>query len=253
MPPSQPNQSLTDGLRCLQALANISEPVGARELARRLRFEPTRTHRLLRTLAHLGFARQNTEKKFLPGPGICVLASTALLHSRLARSAGRPIRELHRRVPHTVTLAMLWESTTTTIYRSSGRMPFESVWGRLHPEWATDSALGLVLLSRQPEEAVERAFWGRPIPHYTGGVRELLGHLRTIRNQGFATGPDHWVENHSMVAMALSDDTTGLAVSGGIEGDRISQILIYLRQTIEKIEGGDLFGNLGTANQLPLA
>ena len=240
MPPAQLNQSLADGLRCLQALASISEPIGARELARRLRFEPTRTHRLLRTLAHLGYARQNAEKKFLPGPGICVVASSALLHSRLARGAGGPIRELHRRVPHTVTLAVLWENATTTIYRSFGGMRFESGWGRLHPEWATDSALGLVLLSRQPEEAVERAFWGRPIPHYAGGVRELLGHLRTIRNQGFASRPDHRVENHSMVAMALSDDTTGLAVSGGIEGDRIAQILLHLRQTIEKIEGGDL-------------
>jgi len=87
MLPAQPNQSLIDGLACLQQLASEREPVGGRELARDLGLEPTRVHRLLRTLAHLGLAQQDAQRRYRPGPGIHVLAAQAMFGSGLLRRA----------------------------------------------------------------------------------------------------------------------------------------------------------------------
>src|SRR5687768_12021147 len=78
---SQANQSIIDGISVLQALATSEEPVGSRELARRLGLENTRVNRLLKTLAAIGMAEQNVVRKYSPGPGMHVLAAQSLYAS----------------------------------------------------------------------------------------------------------------------------------------------------------------------------
>ncbi len=79
---SQPNQSLIDGLSCLQLLASSRKPVGCRELARNLDLNPMRANRLLKTLAEIGLAQQDQKKKYSIGPGIHALTAQALFGSR---------------------------------------------------------------------------------------------------------------------------------------------------------------------------
>src|SRR3954470_11988766 len=95
MLPAQPNQSLIDGLSVLQALAVSNEPVGGRALARQLGLEPTRVNRLLKTLAHLGMARQDPDRKYLPGPAMHVLSALSLFGSGLIRRGIAPLESLH--------------------------------------------------------------------------------------------------------------------------------------------------------------
>src|SRR6476661_1752039 len=82
---SQPNRSLIDGILTLQALATSAEPVGCRELARRLDMDVTKTNRLLKTLAYLGIARQVANRKYTAGAGMHVLAAQSLFASGLIR------------------------------------------------------------------------------------------------------------------------------------------------------------------------
>ena len=91
MLPAQPNRSLMDGIRCLQILSSNPGPLGARELARRLNMETTRAHRLLKTLAHMGMARQNRNAKYMPGPAMHVLAAQSLYSSGLIGKATEPL------------------------------------------------------------------------------------------------------------------------------------------------------------------
>ena len=83
---AQPNQSLIDGIAVLQALAVSPDPVGGRELARRLGFEPTRVNRLLKTLAYLNIARQTADRRYAPGPGMTVLAAQSLFASQFIQN-----------------------------------------------------------------------------------------------------------------------------------------------------------------------
>ena len=48
---SQPNQSLIDGIRCLQYLVSSDRAIGCRELARLMGTNATRVNRLLMTMA----------------------------------------------------------------------------------------------------------------------------------------------------------------------------------------------------------
>src|SRR3569832_2831769 len=105
-PNAQPNQSLIEGITTLQALATSPEPVGCRELARRLQADPTKINRLLKTLAYLGIARQTANRKYTAGPGMHVLAAQSLFASVLIRRA-LPELEALRRFGHTVALGVL--------------------------------------------------------------------------------------------------------------------------------------------------
>ena len=82
---AQPNKSLIDGITTLQALATSPDPVGCRELARRLDIDPIKVNRLLKTLAYLGIARQTADRKYTAGPGMHVLAAQSLFASGLIR------------------------------------------------------------------------------------------------------------------------------------------------------------------------
>ncbi|VTM22081.1 Uncharacterised protein [Raoultella terrigena] len=75
---SQPNQSLIDGIRCLQYLVTSGRAIGCRELARLMGINATRVNRLLMTMAAIGLTQQDEQRRYLPGPGIHALAAQAI-------------------------------------------------------------------------------------------------------------------------------------------------------------------------------
>lgn len=93
---SQPNQSLIDGIRCLQYLVSSDRAIGCRELARLMDINTTRVNRLLMTMASIGLTMQDEHRRYLPGPGIHALAVQAIRgsalfsHALLSLNAMRP-------------------------------------------------------------------------------------------------------------------------------------------------------------------
>ncbi len=81
------NRSLARGIDVIHALSVAQGPVGTRELARHLDESPSRVSRLLGTLSELGIAAQTGERKYIPGPGIHVLAAVLMRGSRLLSAA----------------------------------------------------------------------------------------------------------------------------------------------------------------------
>lgn len=84
---SQPNQSLIDGIRCLQYLVSSDKAIGCRELARQMGMNSTRVNRLLMTMASVGLTMQDEHRRYLPGPGIHALAAQAIRGSSLFAQA----------------------------------------------------------------------------------------------------------------------------------------------------------------------
>lgn len=64
---SQPNQSLIDGIRCLQYLVSSDRAIGCRELARLMDINTTRVNRLLMTMASIGLTMQDEHRRYVPG------------------------------------------------------------------------------------------------------------------------------------------------------------------------------------------
>lgn len=142
--PAQPNLSLIDGLGCLQELVAADAPLGSRELARRLGLEPTRVNRLLGTLAQIGLAEQDANRRYRPGPGVHVLAAQSLRGSPLLRAALPEIRALDAG-GRNVALGVLWRDQVCYLYHGDPRRPLEAGISShaLYP--ADQSSIGAVL------------------------------------------------------------------------------------------------------------
>ncbi len=165
---SQPNQSLIDGIRCLQYLVSSDRAIGCRELARLMGINTTRVNRLLMTMASIGLTMQDEQRRYLPGPGIHALAAQAIRGSALFSHA-LPQLEQHAPKDVVVALGVLWEDQIIYIYHSTpGSQMSQALAGfRMLPAW--QSVIGMALLAAESDEALEGRFtpeqWAQLAPH----------------------------------------------------------------------------------------
>jgi DNA-binding IclR family transcriptional regulator len=236
-PNAQPNQSLIDGLATLQALATSPEPVGSRELARRLNLDVTKTNRLLKTLAYVGIARQTADRRYTAGAGMHVLAAQSLFASGLIRRA-LPVLESLRRFGQTVALGVLWQESVSYLFHAPPGVEASHGLGRIGLLPATTSGIGIVLLSEHEDEDVRELYAEREIPMFPEGIDQLLAKLDEVRRLGYARV--HVADERDMhiVAVSTGDPAhAGVALSGWIPEESTAPIVDALRRAAVEIGG----------------
>ncbi len=235
MLPSQPNQSLIDGLACLQALTMRRESVGVSELAAALSLEVTRTHRLLRTLAYLGLTRQGADRRYTAGPAIHILSAQSMIASGLLRQAGKHLAELQHH-GYTVALGVRWKSQVCYLYHALPQAAPAESFARpdLYP--ATKSSIGMVLLAARPQDEVSQLYAEGEIPGYPRGIHALLDDLAKIREQGFARVIKQSQPLDATLAVPVgSDPYAAVAMSGHITARAATSLLPILKQAAAQI------------------
>jgi len=234
-PNAQPNQSLIDGIVTLQALATSPEPVGCRELARRLDANPTRVNRLLKTLAYMGIVRQTADRKYTAGPGMHVLAAQSLFASGLIRRA-LPVLESLRRFGHTVAMGVLWNDSVSYLFHAPPGIEAARGLGRIGLLPATTSGIGIELLAQLPDEEVRELYGDREIPMFPGGIDDLLQTLAQVRAQRYARVHVADDRDHHIVAVAVGEPVyAGIAMSGWIPESATAELVEALRQAAQDI------------------
>ncbi len=234
-PNAQPNQSLIDGITTLQALASSAEPVGCRELARRLRASPTKINRLLKTLAYLGIARQTSNRKYTAGPGMHVLAAQSLFASGLIRRA-LPALEALRRFGHTVAMGVLWNDNVSYLFHAPPGIEASRGLGRIGLLPATTSGIGIVLLSQLGDDEVRELYQDRDIPMFPDGVDALIAQLEATRANGYARVHVADARDHHIVAIAMGEPVhAGIAMSGWIPESATDELVKALREAATEI------------------
>src|ERR1700722_4576387 len=234
---AQPNKSLIDGIATLQALATSPDPVGGRELARRLNFDPVKVNRLLKTLAYLGIARQTADRKYTAGPGMHVLAAQSLFASGLIRSA-LPALESLRRFGHTVALGVLWQDSVSYLFHAPPGLEASRGLGRIGLLPATTSGIGIVLLSEYEDADVCQLYQGREIPQFPQGIDHLLAKLKEVRKRGFARVHVADSRDHHVIAVSTGDPAhAGVAMSGRIPDAATMPLIEALRAAADEIGG----------------
>lgn len=178
--PAQPNQSLMEGMEVLLALARRGESAGVRELARELGMTPTRLQRYIATLAHLGFARQNADRRYESGPGIHALSAITLSASGLAQRALTILPELAD-LGVIVALGVLWRKSVSYLYFSQPGTTLSQSLGRASDYPAWDSVIGHVLMAQQSDAWIAQNFAPQ--------LSQLMPCIRTVRHCGFARIP----------------------------------------------------------------
>jgi DNA-binding IclR family transcriptional regulator len=215
-PSAQPNQSLIDGIRTLQALAVSPEPIGCRALARQLELDTSKVNRLLRTLAYLGIVRQTTSRKYTPGPGMHVLAAQSLFASGLIRRS-LPALERLRRFGHTVAMGVLWNDSVSYLYHAPPGVDSAQAVARIGVLPASVSGIGLALMARFPDDVVAEIYNGHEIPGHPSGLPSLISTLDEIRRDGFARIRVSADEDRHTVAIGVGDPVyAGIGLSGWI-------------------------------------
>ncbi|HWU96576.1 MAG TPA: helix-turn-helix domain-containing protein [Sphingomonas sp.] len=234
---AQPNQSLIDGIATLQALATSPEPVGCRELARRLDADPTKINRLLKTLAYLGIARQTANRKYTAGAGMHVLAAQSLFASGLINRA-LPVLEGLRRFGHTVALGVLWGDSVSYLFHAPPGIEASRGLGRIGLLPATTSGIGIVLLSELDDDEVRDIYRDKDIPMFPEGIEQLLAKLGEVRRLGYARVHVADERDHHVVAVSTGDPAhAGIALSGWIPEAATEPLVAALREAAPEIGG----------------
>lgn len=233
MLPAQPNQSLIDGLACLQAVAAADTPLGVRELSRQLELEPTRVNRLLKTLAHLGMTEQDQQRKYRTGPGIHVLAAQSLFASGLLRKAAEQLENL-RSLGHIVALGVLWRDQVSYLYHAEPGISSVQGVARTGLFPATSSSIGMALLAQLTNAQVRALYRGHDIPSFASGIDTLLDELTIIRQQGFAQAH---IGGHtlSLGVTIPRPATAAIAISGRIAQKDIASLVQHLKEAANQI------------------
>lgn len=239
---AQPNKSIIDGIATLQVLATSDEPIGCRELARRLGLNATRVNRLLKTLAYLGLAHQLANRKYTAGSGMHVLAAQSIYASGLLRSAIEPLEDLQR-FNRVVAFGVLWRDSVTFLYHAQPRMGSAEAIGRIGLFPATQSGVGMALLAACSEEYVREIYHNREIPGYSRDLDALLNDLGIMRSQGYArvkvvpTETDYVGRPHHTIAVTIGNPaTSAIAISGWIPDQGTVDVVEALQLTKKKIE-----------------
>ena len=233
---SQPNQSLADGLLCLQALAAAGGPVGCRELARELGLHHVKTNRMLMGLAAAGFAQRDERGRYGAGPALHVLAALATFGSGLLTRALPHLRRLGRETGATVALGVRWQRHVCYLYHGTAGASAEQALGRtaLHP--ATTSSIGMVLLATAPRDEVDALFADEPPLGFPSRAR-LRTELTRVARAGFAClVHDGGRGSHHSVAVTVGDPVVaGLACTGLPLAEPVAPVVEQLHATATAI------------------
>jgi DNA-binding IclR family transcriptional regulator len=182
--PSQPIRSLIDGLTCLREVVSGMEPIGSRDLSRRLGIPHTRVNRYLRTLAHVGLLQQTPTRKYIAGPALHVFAAHSAMRSPLSRRTVEVLKQLHG-LGAIVAMGMLWDQFVCYTYHDDRNAPDADPLGQVKLWPATQSSIGMYLLAQRTDEELRQTYPDGPTEPYDS-IDALLADLNEIRRQGYA-------------------------------------------------------------------
>lgn len=237
MLPKQPNQSLIDGMRCLQTVATQSAAVGVSDVGRELELEPTRVHRLLRTLTHMGFIQQTSGRKYEIGPAIYALTAQSLHASRLIECAVPVLEKLKQETGRVVAMGVLWQRSVSYIYHGGPDTSLENSLGAFGSWDATRSGLGMAILANYSDSELTERYIGRKIPNYEDGLDSLLRAVAKIREQGYA-----WIsipvirENHTLALSLKTHPDVSVGVAGPMKRTDLKKLLPLVTSAVSRID-----------------
>jgi DNA-binding IclR family transcriptional regulator len=193
-------------------------------------------NRLLRTLGHLGFVRQDARRKYLVGPSIHVLSAQALFGSGLLRAA-LPALEALGRHQLIVALGVLWRDQVAYLYHALPGMRVSEALGRVGLYPATRSGIGMPLLASLPDAEVSALYRSvDAIPGYGRDRARLREDLRAVRRQGYAYVLQDEARGIWSLGLAVgAPPFAALAFSGRIDATRIPGLVTALREAAETI------------------
>lgn len=178
----------------LDILGQNPHGISVRDLSSKVGLPKGTTHRLLSSLAYLGYVRQDPKtRNYLLGFKLVELGNLLLGQLDLRKEAAPFLKDLAERTKETVHMVILDRNEVVYIDKVEGDhnpsgLRMASRIGLRNP--AHSSAVGKVLLSLLSDEDQGRFFQGKGLLKRTENTiidpAQLKEHLRAVRNQGYA-------------------------------------------------------------------
>jgi IclR family acetate operon transcriptional repressor len=206
-------------LRVLEAVAARKRPLSIAEIAATLDLPQPTAHRIVGVLERLGFVgrepgrRRIIEGTRLVGLGLGVLQAAAGSGTRHAILAS-----LAKKTGESCNLGVIAGGNVVYIDRVESQWPlglrFEP--GSRVPLHCT--AIGKLLLSQLPEQALDAQLANGPLTRYTAttitDARRLKEELRRIRKQGYSTDNQEFMSGVVCIAVAVQGPKDGQVCAG---------------------------------------
>lgn len=185
--------------------------------------------------------QQTSNRKYSAGPGIHVLATQSLYASGLLRSS-IPSLEALAKLNLTVAMGVLWHDSVSFIYHAKPGMSSSQGIGRIGLRPATNSGIGMILLSNKPNQSIHDLYQNKDIVNFPNGLDSLLNRLNDIKRDGFARtdaiNPTTGLKtNNCTIAVPIGRPiNSAIAVSGLIPNHQTQQIVEHLTKAKNAIE-----------------
>lgn len=236
-------QSLDRALQLLELLADAGGALRLAELEAATGLPLPTIHRLIRSLVHNGYVRQEPSRRYALGPQLIRLGETA--GRSLGSWAGRQhLAELVAEIGETANMAVLEGDDVVYVAQvpSVHSMRMFTEVGRRVPAHCT--GVGKALLSVLPDDAVRALLRRTGMPARTARTITdpdvLISELGEIREQGWAVDNGEQEIGVRCVAVPVKDAPTRAAISvsgpsGRITLGRVAEIAPVLQRVAVRL------------------
>ena len=217
------DKTVVKAFTLLEALAAHGHPRRVSELARELDMAKSNVHRLLQTLASLGYVRRDEHGLYAASLGLWERGMQVLAHLAIQRAASEHMRRLAVLSSEQVNLGIrdggevLYIASIESIQANRAR----PILGRRAPIHCVST--GKAMIAYEPDEEVRAAvkLLQQATPRTITTLERLKAELAEVRRQGFAMNLGEWRNGiHGVAAPIAGSDgamVAAIAVAGPAE------------------------------------
>jgi DNA-binding IclR family transcriptional regulator len=185
------------------------QPVRASELSDRLGLSRSNVHRLLSTLAELGYIEAGHDSAFRLGVKAFILGTNFTTPNNLSDLAYPEMKHLAELSQESINLGVMFENEVLYLnkIKSSHHLKLDTPMGKMDPLYCT--GLGKVLLSGFTEAELDGYLAVTPlVPRTSKTITDRCGltvHIEEIRRQGIAVDLEEFDEGVHCIAAPIFD------------------------------------------------
>lgn len=204
----QPSQTLARGLLILEKFNSQRSEWGVRELGRELDLNPATVHRLVTTLANVGYLEQDQEtQRYALGPKVIRLAELYTVHNPISRIAQKIFQQYSEQFSYNFYLGKLFGNEIVYLAAYDGHAPIKIVVEAGATIALHSTAVGLALLAFQEEGYIEPFLNQVPLKRFTPATmtdpQALRQRLVRIRRQQYAVNSGEHYEDVGAVGAPI--------------------------------------------------
>jgi len=224
--PSNLVQSIERVAKILDLVSQNSQGIGIRDISIVLKLPKGTVHRLLSSLAYMGYIRQEAEtKNYFLGLKLLELGNLVTNQLDIIKMAKPILKHLAEQTAETVHMAILEKNEIVYIDKvemeqNTGGLKMASRVGSRNPAYSC--AIGKTLLAYSSHEDVERLIQETKLAkrthHTISDPNQLKENLKNVRSQGYAIDDEENEMGIRCIAAPVFDDkgkpVTAISISG---------------------------------------